>query len=267
MHAALSASEASRTEVLPDLPSTLDRGIAHRAAIGLIVLSIDQTMEHEFRQVVRQEGVTLYHSRIACDPVITAESLRAMGPRIAEAAALLLPGLPMEVIAYGCTAAAMELGEEAVFAEIRKARPEVRCTTPVTAAFAAFRALGARRIGVVTPYGPEVNSNVAAYLSGHGAAVPAIASFNRPDDREAARVSPEAIAEGVAAMAARPDIDAVFVSCTSLRLAEAADGIEARTGKPVTSSNHALAWHCLRLAGIGEPLHGLGRLYRLGLAD
>jgi maleate isomerase len=31
-------------------------------------------------------------------------------------------------------------------------------------------------------------------------------------------------------------------------------------GKPVTSSNHALAWHCLRLAGVEEPLPQWGRL-------
>ena len=33
------------------LPSRLDEGIAERAAIGLIVLASDQTMEHEFRHV------------------------------------------------------------------------------------------------------------------------------------------------------------------------------------------------------------------------
>ena len=32
-----------------DLPFTLDKGIAHRAAIGLIVLATDHTIEHEWR--------------------------------------------------------------------------------------------------------------------------------------------------------------------------------------------------------------------------
>ena len=49
-----------------------------------------------------------------------------------------------------------------------------------------------------------------------------------------------------------PEVDAVFVSCTSLRLLDAVGAIEAELGKPATSSNHALAWHCLRLAGIAE---------------
>ena len=37
--------------------------------------------------------------------------------------------------------------------------------------------------------------------------------------------------------------------------------IEATLGKPVTSSNHAMAWHVLRLAGIGDPLPRWGRLF------
>jgi maleate isomerase len=61
------------------------------------------------------------------------------------------------------------------------------------------------------------------------------------------------------------DIDAIFVSCTSVRLANAVANIEARTGLPVTSSNHALAWHCLRLAGIDDTIPDRGRLFETGL--
>jgi maleate isomerase len=58
----------------------------------------------------------------------------------------------------------------------------------------------------------------------------------------------------------------VFVSCTSVRLAEAAEAIEAEIGLPVTSSNHAMAWHALRLAGIDEPMPQWGRLFTCPLA-
>ena len=33
-------------------------------------------------------------------------------------------------------------------------------------------------------------------------------------------------------------------------------------GRLVTSSNHAMAWHALRLAGCKEPVQGFGRLFR-----
>ncbi|MGH6884842.1 MAG: Asp/Glu racemase, partial [Geminicoccales bacterium] len=61
-------------------------------------------------------------------------------------------------------------------------------------------------------------------------------------------------------------IDAVFVSCTSLRLVDAVAEIEEALRKPVTSSNHAMAWHCLRLAGVGDVRRGRGRLFELPLA-
>jgi maleate isomerase len=243
------------------LPCTLDSGIAARAAIGLVVLATDQTMEHEFRRLVRLPGVAVYHARLFNDADITPETLRAIGERIAPATALILPSLPIDVVAFGCTSASMALGEEAVFRQIHSVRPGVACTTPVTAAFAAFRALGARRIGVLTPYSAEVNAVVRQYLDAHGAEVAAFGTFDKRDDREAARISVDSIAAGIATLARGARLDAVFVSCTSLRLAERVAAIEAEVGIPVTSSDHALAWHCLRLAGVQDTIPGAGRLF------
>jgi maleate isomerase len=245
------------------LPCRLDQGIAPRAAIGLVVLGTDQTMEHEFRHLIRLPGVAVYHARLFNDADITPATLRAIGDRITPAVELILPSLHLDVVAFGCTSASMTLGEDAVFREIRRARPGVACTTPVTAAFAGFKAMGARRIGVLTPYSPEVNAVVRAYLDAHGVDVTAFATFDKRDDREAARISPDSIAAGVAEMVRRAHLDAVFVSCTSLRLAENVAAIEAEVGIPVTSSDHALAWHCLRLAGVNDVVAGAGRLFEL----
>jgi maleate isomerase len=245
------------------LPCELDAGIASRAAIGLLVLATDQTMEHEFRQVMRLPGVGLYAARLYNDAEITNETLLAMRTRIAPATELILPGLPLDVVGFGCTSASMAMGEEAVFAEIHKARPEVKCTTPITAAFAAFNAFGAKRIGVLTPYAREVNETVRRYLDSHGVQVAAFGTFDKLDDREAARISPASLKRGVETLVRSAKVDAVFVSCTSLRLCEAAAEIEAESGVPVTSSDHALAWHCLRLAGITDVIPGVGRLYEL----
>ena len=124
------------------LPCTLDAGIAARAAIGLLVLATDQTMEHEFRHLIRLPGVAVYQARLFNDADITTATLRAIGERIAPATELILPSLHLDVVAFGCTSASMALGEEEVFRQIRRVRPDVACTTPVTAAFAAFKALG-----------------------------------------------------------------------------------------------------------------------------
>ena len=62
-------------------------------------------------------------------------------------------------------------------------------------------------------------------------------------------------------MARSTALDAVFVSCTSLRLTEIVAELEADIGIPVTSSDHAMAWHCLRLAGVKDTVPGVGRLF------
>ncbi len=67
-------------------------------------------------------------------------------------------------------------------------------------------------------------------------------------------------------LGAHDSVDAVFVACTNVRLADQVEALEAELGKPVTSSNHAIAWHCLRLAGVGDPVPGFGRLFRTELA-
>jgi maleate isomerase len=260
-HAAIDAPSEAMT-LIEHLPFETDGGIASRARIGLLVLASDFTIEHEWRRIMGGlEGVALYESRILNDPQITPETLRAMEPRIAAATDVILPGSPLDVVAYGCTSASMAIGEEKVFARIREARSEVKCTTPITAAFAAFRALKAKRIAVLTPYRADVNRIVADYIRARGFAVPVFGSFNEQDDGVVSRITPASIRLGVKTILARAAVDAVFVSCTSVRLAETAHSIEAEIGIPVTSSNHAMAWHALRLAGIADSLPQWGRLF------
>lgn len=245
------------------LPCELDRGIAARAAIGLLVLATDQTMESEFRRLLPLDGIGLYCTRVWNDADITPETLRAIRGHIAPGTRLILPAIPLDVVGFGCTSATMTLGEEVIFEEIRKERPGIACTTPITAALAAFEAMGARRIGVLTPYAPEVNAVVRAYLDGKGVDVVAFGTFNKLDDRDAAAISIASIAEAVATLSASARLDAVFISCTSLRLSEKIEEIERAAGVPVTSSDHALAWHCLRLAGVTDTVPGAGHLFTL----
>ncbi len=253
--------------LIEHLPFETDGGIASRARLGLIVLATDFTIEHEWRAIMAGlPGVALYESRILNDAQITPETLRAMEPRIAAATDVILPGAALDVVAYGCTSASMAIGEEKVFARIREARPDAKCTTPITGAFAAFRALGAKRIGVLTPYRADVNRIVADYIRGRGFEVPVFGSFNEQDDSVVAAITPAAIKQGVMTLLSHAKVDAVFVSCTSVRLAEAARAIEAETGVPITSSNHAMAWHALRLAGIEDVMPQWGRLFETQLA-
>jgi maleate isomerase len=245
------------------LPHRLDGGIAARAAIGLIVLATDQTIEHEWRRLLGLPGIALYESRILNDAQVTPETLAAMEARLVEAASVILPGLPLDVVAFGCTSASMVIGEERVFERLREARPGVACTTPITAAFAAFEALGVRRLALLTPYRDDINRFMRDYIEARGFGVPVMGSFNEEDDRKAARIDAASVRDAAIELGRSGAIDAVFVSCTSLRLVDAVGEIEAALGKPVTSSNHAMAWHCLRLAGITDRHPEFGALFEL----
>ena len=184
-----------------------------------------------------------------------------METRIAPTTELILPGMELDVVAYGCTSASMVLGEQTVFDRIHDARPGVACTTPITAAFAAFDALGAHDIAVLTPYRDDVNRQVRNYIEARGYRVRAFGSFNEENDNVAARIDLDSIRSATIELGRMSGVDAVFVSCTSIRLATIAREIEDELGKPVTSSNHAMAWHCLRLAGIDDSQPRLGRLF------
>jgi maleate isomerase len=244
-----------------NMPHRLDRGIAARAALGLIVLATDQTIEHEFRRLLDLPGVALYQSRILNDASITPKTLREMEGRLAAATEVILPGTALDVVAFGCTSASMVIGEERVFELIRSVRPGIACTTPITAARAAFEKQGVGRIALLTPYRDDINRFMREYFERHGIKVPVMGSFNEEDDRRAARIDAASIQDAAIELGRSPAVDAVFVSCTSLRLLDAVVAIESALGKPATSSNHALAWHCLRLAGIDEPRPGCGMLF------
>lgn len=237
------------------------RIVGARARIGLIVLASDYTIEHEFRSLlVKLDGVDFFVARILNDDRITPGSLASMGQRIGQTTELLLPGASLDVIGYGCTSATAVLGEAVVFDAIRAVKPEALCTTPLSAAFAAFEKLQARKVGLLTPYRQDVNEVLARQIQGRGFDVPVFGSFNEPHDSVVAEITVDSVSRAVQQLRDSASLDMVFVSCTSIRILSALAAIEALAGVPVCSSNQVLAWHCLRLAGIDDRIDGHGCL-------
>jgi maleate isomerase len=118
-----------------------------------------------------------------------------------------------------------------------------------------------RRVALLTPYVRTINDFMRGYIEARGVAVTRIASFEHADDNEVARIDAQSIRSAIEALSKHDNADAVFVSCTSLRVAALVPELEARTGKPVLSSNYAMAWHALRLAGVHDSEPQLGRLF------
>lgn len=233
------------------LPFTTDDGMGAKATLGLIVLPADETLENELRAILPRDGVALYHSRIEMPPEVTTETLAAMEQAL-PATASMLPEIPFDVIGYGCTSGATVIGPEGVARAVRSVRPGAHVADPVSAVMNAARWLGARRIGFVTPYVESVSAAMRQLLEANGFEIAGFGSFMEGDDRVVARISPEAVLAAIEKVATMAPCDAVFVSCTNLRVAGIAEEAERRIGRPVLSSNLALAWQMMRAAGLSS---------------
>lgn len=238
----------------------LDGGFgAGGGRLGLIVLATDLSLENELRQVLAGRPVSLLHARIPADPHVTPEGLRLMEAAMSATAALLPPGL--DAIGYACTSGATVIGPDRVAELIRAVHPQAQVSTPITAAVTALRALAARRIGFASPYVASVTVPIRAYLAGEGIDTLHEASFGQSEDATVARIAEASTRAMLCDLAGRGGIDALFASCTNLRSFGILDTVERQTGLPVVSSNQALIWHMLRLAGIDARGWGPGRLF------
>jgi len=251
--ASLSAIETLKYET--------DEGLGHHARIGLIVLQTDQTIEHEFAHMISDDGIALYHARIPNAMEVSPETLREMQDDLPKTARLLPPSFGFHAVGYACTSGATMIGEELVDQMIRSVHPQAKTSNPITACKAALTALDLRRIALVTPYPAEVTLEMQANLRAAGFDIMAVASFNQSDDFTVARISRASILKAVLTIGAREEIDGVFVSCTSLRALDILREAEMQLGKPVISSNQALAWHLMRLAGLTHKPAGFGQLF------
>lgn len=252
-------------QLIEQLPYTLNAGIGHAAKIGMLVLSSDYTIDYEFSQVFSDDAIATYQTRIENSPEITPQTLAAMENKIPAALKTILPGEALDVVAYGCTSATTVLGEQTIFDRIAEVQPTALATTPITAAFAAFNALNAKRIAVLTPYRRDVNTVLRQYIIDAGFEVPVFGSFNQELDPLVARIDNNSLESAIDILLEKASVDLVFVSCTSIRFLDQVRAIEARIGLPVTTSNHAMAWHCLRLAGGQQQLPQFGSLYQQSL--
>ncbi len=243
-------------------PPLDDRPLQRR--VGLIILATDHTSEPDYARMVASERVGVYVARLAYANPTTPENLAAMQPALGEAAGLILPGEPLDTICYSCTSASVVIGDEAVEKAIAAGKPGVPVVTPAKAAATGLKALDATRISVLTPYTVETSQPMADYFEAKGFDIARFTCLGFEDDREMARISPDALVE-LAREAMAPDAQALFVSCTALRAASVAARIEDAIGRPVVTSNQATAWQCLRLSGDGTPRPQFGRLMTLPL--
>ncbi len=247
------------------VPVHLDDGTPVKK-IGLVALSTDYTFERDFHRVCSPDRVGIYASRVLFENPTTPENLRKMLPRIQDAAELILTDTALDAVCYGCTAATVHIGDDEIRQAVQCAKPGVPVITPSGAGALGLKAVGAKRISVVTPYTVEVSRPFADYFASRGFELVNLECLGLLDDGDIARVSRQTILDA-ARSAMSSDSDAVFLSCTALRAVECISEVEQVIGKPAVSSNQASIWLTLRSAGVDDEIPGYGRLLTLGLPE
>jgi len=249
--------------ISPAQPRLDPRPVARR--VGLVALSTDHTIEVDFARILAPAGIGVYVNRIPFANPVTPETLRAMEGDLATGAALILPGEAMDAMVYGCTSASVCIGDDVVRAQVAKGKPGCPVVTPVSGALAGLRAMGAKRISVLTPYFVETTRPMAEMFAAEGFTLDRVTCLNMADDRDMARIALDDLVS-CAAAATDPASDALFISCTAVRAAGVIDRIEAATNRPALSSNYAAAWNVARICGVAGSI-APGHLFTLPLGE
>jgi maleate cis-trans isomerase len=178
-----------------------------------------------------------------------------------EAGARLLAFVPLDCIAYLCTAASFIRGpggDEEIVGRLQVAAG-VPATTTSTAMLKAFRAMGIGRVAVVAPYPKPVTERLVDFLERSAVKV---VQWDTIECKLAAQRS--AITPGDVYRLVRkndhPDAEAIFISCTGMPTSYVLDVLEQDLGKPVLSANQVTIWHSLLLSKVRAPMDGLGKL-------
>ncbi|EAQ04480.1 Asp/Glu/Hydantoin racemase family protein [Pseudooceanicola batsensis HTCC2597] len=232
------------------------------ARLGLIVLQADETVERDFRRLFHPD-VPLHVSRIPSGADLTAETIARMELDLPRAAALFPSGAQFDTVGYACTSGTTLIGPDRVAELVREGCAATHVTNPLSAAFEALAHVGASRIALVSPYNAQIAGALARTFERVGVAVPAAISFGEEVEANVARITPGSIAEAARSLAGAGNVDAVFLSCTNLRTLDIIAPLERELGRPVISSNLALAWAMAARSGTAIALDGF-RLLRGG---
>ena len=231
----------------------LDPVDSAKSPLGLIVLQTDETIEPEFNHYFSTHKSPIFVTRISSDENVTKASLAAMKGRLEQAADLLPKARSYSVVGYGCTSATSVIGSKAVELAVKRSCDTANVTNPLRAAIAKSHDLEISKLALLSPYIEEVNEPLRTSFAESGLSTDVFGSFGVSEEAKVVRISRDSIVEAAVQLGRDPNVEGVFLSCTNLRTLQAIPEIERRVGKPVLSSNQALAWHMKRLEATVSP--------------
>ncbi len=221
----------------------------HPRRLGMLVPSSNVVLEPETAKLVPADGpVTVHVSRLR---VLTISGEDSSSTQFETerflAAAGLLADAEVDLILWNGTAASwLGFEKDMQLTETIARHLSIPATTSVLAINAELASLGAKRIGLVTPYVEALESQIARNYAGIGIEVAAAERLNLTVNTDFGRVPPEEVAEMCRQVAkARPD--AIVVMCTNLAGASVAEPLGRELGIPVIDSVRSSVLHSLRL--------------------
>ena len=124
----------------------------------------------------------------------------------------------------------------------------------------AVRALGARRIAIVSPYSEHVNQRASHYFkTKHGLETVALEGFGATDAYAIGKLGPQNARDALARID-RPEIDVFVVPGGNFPTMPSVDAWEREFKKPVVTTNQASFWAMLRAFDSPDRVPGFGRL-------
>ncbi len=238
-----------------------------RARFGVLVPFTNTNLEPDM-VLLRPEGVSLHFARLGGydeDEIPDAEQMRGLGASDLDEPLKLLQGVRPDVIIYGCTSATLTHGVcfDTNLAKRIKMQSGAHTVTAAGALVHVLKSLGAKRIGFASPYVAAINDMAISFLSEAGIDVVARSEVEGDLDNygQGALLPEEVLALGKAAD--HQEADALVLSCTDMRSVEVIQQLEAHVGKPVITSNQAMIFQAMELAGINDSVQGYGKLLEL----
>ncbi len=224
---------------------------------GVLIPSTNTTTEAEYSRL--PAGYQAHYARVR-----TSTPGRPFSPgrdEEVEYQSQLLATAKVRMIALLQTSASLFADDydEVTMRRMSEAGGGVPSITSADAVGRALRALGARRIALVSPYSPEVNERARRYYTGrYGLDIAALDGFAATDSYAIGGLGPEHAREAFARIE-RSNLDAFVVPGGNFATMGSIAAWEAEFGKPVVTSSQALLWAVARELG-GEPVAGCGRL-------
>ena len=237
-----------------------------RRKFGVLGPSTNTIVQPDF-DAMRPFGVTNHYSRIFTPNAnaVSNESFRAgaevIASNVLEAVRSVMTCKP-DYLVMGMSAVTFFDGEKGADRFTREVEETsgIKISIGSDACTAAMNSYGGvKRIAVLSPYWPAMNTEVARYFGDKGFTVVRDKCLQCHAWTLIAEQTTDTLRAALRELDG-DDVDAIVQVGTNLSMVKLAAAAEMWLGKPVIAINTATYWHALRANGIQDRMDGFGRL-------